>query len=127
MGRPSIWNCINCMGGTYAPGDEYGRGYNTAIGHVLEIIEGYGLVEGNNVTFATAAEITALREALEECREFFDDRADASIEPGDSYWQGNKEMTLLVIVDDALTPRTRAIPSAGRGETPDTSTDERPQ
>jgi hypothetical protein len=63
-------------------------------------------VAGRNAARARLTQLEAenarLRDALEECREYFDDRADASIEPGDSYFHGNAEMTLLVTIDAAL-------------------------
>jgi hypothetical protein len=65
ISQQSIWNCINSLGGTAKPSDEYGRGYNAAIDQVLAIIEGYGLAKGNNVTFTTAAEIERQRRVIE--------------------------------------------------------------
>lgn len=47
-----------------------------------------------------ADERDTLREALGQCAEYFDDRADA--ETQDDRWVGNKEMRLLGVVQTAL-------------------------
>lgn len=43
--------------------------------------------------------------ALAECREYFENIADADQEPGDSYPRGNREMELLVMIDEATGKR----------------------
>jgi hypothetical protein len=50
--------------------------------------------------------IAKLEAALDECREYFEDRADADQEPGDSYPRGNEEMKLLVTIDQATGRRS---------------------
>ncbi len=45
-------------------------------------------------------EISALRDALEECLEFFKDNYDADCEDGQ--WVGNKEMRLGMMIDEVL-------------------------
>lgn len=44
----------------------------------------------------------ALLEALQECEEYFDDRADAEYFPDSATPHPNKEMTLLTLVRDAI-------------------------
>ena len=39
------WEEINALGGYYDEDDEYGRGFNEAIGHALDIIERLGGVD----------------------------------------------------------------------------------
>mgnify|MGYP001012716841 CR=1 FL=1 len=38
----TAWKEINALGGYYDEGDEYGRGFNEAIGSALDIIESLG-------------------------------------------------------------------------------------
>ncbi|AII27767.1 hypothetical protein B9J07_12880 [Sinorhizobium sp. LM21] len=49
-----------------------------------------------------SAKIAAMREALQEVEEFFDDRADAEYFTDSAAPHPNKEMTLLTLVRDAI-------------------------
>lgn len=50
---------------------------------------------------AIARGVNEMRNALEECRDYLEDRADNSIEPNGKH-RPNEEMRLLQIVKDAL-------------------------
>ena len=38
----AVWTAVNSLGGTFAPTDEWARGYNDAIEEILNIIERLG-------------------------------------------------------------------------------------
>lgn len=60
---------------------------------------------GDGIDRLMSANVKAI-EALEACRDYFDDRADAELDS--SGYTGNDEMRLLVEVDEALAKLRRA-------------------
>lgn len=59
------------------------------------------IIEMGETIYALRRKIVAMEDALAECREYFDGRADADQEPGDDYPRPNKEMKLLALIDEA--------------------------
>jgi hypothetical protein len=69
-------------------------------GHVAKV---YGTdAVPNKANAAGIAAVPQLVEALAECREYFDGRADAECDPSSPGFTGNEEMRLLVLLDAAL-------------------------
>ncbi len=54
------------------------------------------------MTLAQSVEIEAMRDVLEECREYFDGRADAEYFTDQPTPKGNEEMRLLVRINEVL-------------------------
>ncbi len=78
---------------TFANGKPQRAGEPQSLAIALEIIEN---MERSRAKYA---------EALAECREYFEDLADAEYLPGDASPTGNDEMRLLVKIDAILGAR----------------------
>lgn len=72
------------------------------------------IVEAVNNYERLVANLAKAHEALEECWEYFDQRADADQPPGDAYPTPNEEMKLLTMVEETLprSPRYKYLRAA---------------